>query len=123
MNINIINLYNDPNYIYSQNFGIYIINEIIKTYFDNSIKYLEKSDFNVAFKYSSFFDKYSINHPYMSFIYIYPLPPCASCPALITKSYKLYNLYNLVNKGFHTLQSSIPVNNFVYEMWITLKSL
>ena len=73
MNINIINVYNDPNYIYSQSFGIYIINEIIKTYFHNSIKYLEKSDFNLAFKYSSFFDKYSINHPYMSFIYIYSI--------------------------------------------------
>ena len=73
MNINIINIYKDPNYIYSQNFGIYIINEIIKTYFDNSIKYLQNYDFNSALKYSSFFDKYNINHPYMSFIYIYSI--------------------------------------------------
>ena len=38
MNINIINLYNDRNYIYSQDFGICIINEIIKTYFKNSVR-------------------------------------------------------------------------------------
>ncbi len=73
MNINIINIYNEPNYIYSQKFGIYIINEIINTYFNNSIKYLQKCDFNLAFKYSSFFDKYDIKHPYMSFIYIYSI--------------------------------------------------
>ena len=34
------------------------ISQIINTYFNNSIKYLQNSDFNLAFKYSSFFDKY-----------------------------------------------------------------
>ena len=73
MSINIVDIYNEPNYIYCQNFGLYIINEIINSYFNNSIKYLYNSNFDLSFKYSSFFDKYNINYPYMSFIYIYSI--------------------------------------------------
>ena len=97
MNINIINLYNQKNYLYIQKFGLYIINEIINSYFNNSIKYLYNSDFKLAFKYSSFFDKYNINHPFMSFIYIY----------------SIYNIYN--NNLNEELSKKIIKNYNIYK--------
>jgi len=36
-------------------------------------KFFIANNFKLALKYSSFFDDYNINHPFMSFIYIYSI--------------------------------------------------
>lgn len=78
MNFNIIKLYSDANYIYTKNFGLYILNEIINSYFNNSIKYIEKEDYINCLKYTDFFNIYNFKYSYISFIYLFSI-------------YKIYN--------------------------------
>ena len=73
LNINIIDVYNDTNYKYIQSFGIKIINEIITSYYEMSLIYYDKMDYNKSFKYSNFFITHNINIPHISFIFIYSI--------------------------------------------------
>ena len=73
MNINLQNIYNDPNYNYTKNYGNKLITQIIQSYFDITNKFFIKTDYNNSLKYANFFIKFNIIHPYISFIYIFSL--------------------------------------------------
>ena len=73
MNINLQDLYNDPNYIYIKNTGNQLITEIINSYYKIIESSFLNNHFNDSLKYTKFYIDYNIIHPYISFIYIYSL--------------------------------------------------
>ena len=116
MNINLINIYNDPNFIYCKTFGLNIINQIIDSYFNNSIKYLYNSDFKLSLQYSSFFDKYNINHPFISFIYIYIIFNIYNNninKEYINKIIKHYIICKNINNFYNIKELNNYINNYI----------
>ena len=73
MNINLQDLYNDPNYIYIKNTGNQLITEITNSYYKIIETSFLNNDFNNSIKYTKFYIDYNITNPYISFIYIYSL--------------------------------------------------
>ena len=73
MNINLQDLYNDPNYIYIKNTGNQLITEITNSYYKIIETSFLNNDFNNSIKYTKFYIDYNIINPYISFIYIYSL--------------------------------------------------
>jgi len=103
MNINFTDIYNDPNYIYTYNFGIDILNKIINTYFYNTIKYINYNDYNNSLKYSSFFDENNLKHPYISFVFIYSI-------------FNIYNI-NIPYKYCKNIKTHIYVANVILKFY------
>ena len=103
LNINTTDIYNDLNYKYIQQFGIKIINEIINSYYDMSLIYFDKSDYNKSYKYSNFFTIHNINIPHISFIYIYSI-------------YKIY-YNNIPNYLIEDIKKNIKIAKCMLEFY------
>lgn len=73
MNINLQQLYSDPNYQYIKNTGNNLILKIIDSYYDIIQSSFLLNNYSNSLNYSKFYIQYNITNPYISFIYLFSL--------------------------------------------------
>jgi len=71
MNLNYPDIVCDLNYSYLKSKGIEIINKVIQSYYDISVKKFIKNDLENSLFYSGFFIQYEIKNSYISFIILF----------------------------------------------------
>ena len=73
MNINLKELYSDPNYQYIKNTGNHLLIQIIDAYYNIIESSFLLNNYTNSLKYSQFYIQYNITNPYISFIYLFSL--------------------------------------------------
>ena len=103
INTNLFDLYYNKNYIYIQNFGNHILNQIIQSYFDNSIKFFNLNDYNKLLSFTTFFITYNIKNPIMHFMYIYSL-------------FHIFNT-NISNIYINNMKNSYTISKCIFDFY------